>query len=51
MAKHINGHYYDCFYMGVVVYNVDFKHYYDTESAAKALGVTIEEFKRLTSNV
>ena len=45
--KHINGHTFESFYMGLVVYCVDFKHYYDIESAAKALGISVEEFKEI----
>ena len=42
--KIINGHTYDYFYAGIVVYCVDGKHYYDGASAAKALGLSLDEF-------
>lgn len=45
--KIINGHTYECFYQGIVVFCIDFKHYYDTKSAANALGISIEEFKKI----
>lgn len=43
--KIINGHIYECFYQGIVVYYIDDKHYYSVADAAKALGLTVEEFK------
>lgn len=42
--KIINGHTYECFYQGIVVYCIDCNHYYDCESAANALGLTFDEF-------
>ena len=45
--KIINGHTYESFYMGCVVFIVDSNHYYSVASAAKALGLTVEEFKEI----
>ena len=45
--KYINGHEYSCFYAGIDVFVVDGKHYYSVDSAANALGLTVEEFKRV----
>lgn len=45
--KIINGHTYECFYQGIVVYCIDSKHYYDVKSAASALGLSVEEFKEV----
>lgn len=43
----INGHTYECFYQGIIVYCIDFKDYYSMDDAAKALGLSIEEFKQM----
>lgn len=45
--KIINGHAYSSFYQGLIVFSVDSKHYYDVKSAANALGLTVEEFKKV----
>lgn len=45
--KIINGHTYDWFYAGIVTYVIDGWHCYDIESAAKALGLTVHEFKQI----
>lgn len=45
--KIINGHTYEVFYQGIVVYCIDGKDFYDVDSAAKALNLTIEEFKEI----
>lgn len=49
MLKSINGHTYEVFYrgQGVIAFCIDFNDYYDIESAAEALGLTIEEFKEV----
>ena len=44
MAKVINGHIYECFYMGIVTYVIDGEQCWDIETAAKLLGITVEEF-------
>lgn len=41
--KIINGHVFSSWYMGTIVYDVDGKQCYDTETAAKWLGISIEE--------
>lgn len=43
----INGHTYESFYQGVVVFVVDNKDYYTVEGAANALGLTVEDFKKV----
>ena len=45
--KTINGHTFECFYQGIVVYCVDSKDYYSMDDAAKALGLSVEEFKQI----
>ena len=47
MAKMINGHVYKSFYQGVNVFVVDEKVCYDVTTAAKWLGITVEEFKKI----
>ena len=45
--KIINGHTYESFYQGIVVFCVDCKDYYAVDDAAKALGLTVEQFKEV----
>lgn len=47
-AKVINGHIYERRVEGREVYYVDFKQFIDPAEAAKALGVSVNEFLRLT---
>lgn len=45
--KIINGHTYDSFYAGIDVFVVDSEPYYSVDDAAKALGISVEEFKKV----
>lgn len=45
--KIINGHIYEYFYQGIDVYCIDHKQHYSVDDAAKALGLTVEEFKEV----
>lgn len=45
--KIINGHTYECYWQGRIVFYVDFNPYYSSEDAAKAIGLTIDEFKKI----
>jgi hypothetical protein len=43
----INNHTYFSYYAGVDVFVIDGRDYYSVQSAAEALGLTIEEFKEI----
>lgn len=47
MIKLINGHAYECYWQGRIVYYIDFKPYYTAVDAAKALEMAEEEFKKI----